>query len=424
MYYDKKNKKKNFLQITKVMKTDIIKNPFLPVYMIFIVTGMVDATGPMVSLAKESFHISNFLASLLPMLGFLMFGLISIPVSLLQDKNGKKYILKMGLAISLVGLIIPICSGIYGNVIINTGSLIQFYTILISILLLGAGAAILHVSGNPIMCNISEEGQFSKNLSMGHFFNTIGSSLGFLLPIILFHAFALDWSALFPIFAGLVLINLILLNSVHIVEDRKINTTPATFSSWHKLLKNWYVLMMVLGIFIYCGVEISMSSFIPTLLKEKYMISIEKIGLGIIWLLFYLPILIGRFFGSLIMSKTTPRSLLLASTIVALFGNTLIFQNNFSITLIGIFLAGLGFANICPLIFSITIEQMPEHTNELSGLMISAITGAAFIPPIMGLVADGTSIQASFIVPMLCISFLLALALINNRKVKKKNLRF
>ena len=83
--------------------------------------------------------------------------------------------------------------------------------------------------------------------------------------------------------------------------------------------------------------------------------------------------------------------------------------------MIGILFAGFGFANIFPLIFSITIDKMPEHTNELSGLMVSSVAGGAFIPLLMGLVADHFSILTAFIVPVICLMYLLFVATINNR---------
>ena len=62
---------------------------------------------------------------------------------------------------------------------------------------------------------------------------------------------------------------------------------------------------------------------------------------------------------------------------------------------------------------------MPDHANELSGLMVSAITGGAFIPPVMGVVADGVSIQTAFLVPVVCILYLLFVAVVNNVHVSK-----
>ena len=70
---------------------------FLPIYLIFVSMGMVDAAGPMVSLARESFALSITVATLLPLLGYLLFGLLSIPMGVLQDKKGKVFILNLGL---------------------------------------------------------------------------------------------------------------------------------------------------------------------------------------------------------------------------------------------------------------------------------------------------------------------------------------
>ena len=394
----------------------MVKIKTIPIYMIFLAMGLIDSAGPMVSLAKESFKISNTMASLLPMLAYIMYGLLSVPIGLLQDKKGKKFILNLGLAIALSGLIIPILSGMYGKMVVDSSSMMQFYKILTAILLLGAGGSILQVAGNPIMRDISEEGHYSKNLSFAQSIITIGSSMGFLLPVIMLHTFGLDWSILFPVFSCLVLISFVGLNMVKITEKRSNDDHHATFKTCFKLLRNRYVLTMVVGIFIYCGVEISMSANIPILLSEKF--QIKEMGLLISWSLFYLPILVGRFLGSLIMSRIAPKRLLLFTVLMALGGVSLIFSNSYTLTLIGIFLIGLGFANIFPLIFSITIDHLPEHTNELSGLLVSCIAGGALIPPIMGMVADGTSIQAAFVVPVLCISYLLFVAIINNKKIK------
>jgi FHS family L-fucose permease-like MFS transporter len=395
----------------------------LPIYLVFLSMGMIDAVGPMVSLARESFHISITMATLLPLLGYLMYGLLSVPIGLLQDKKGKKFILNLGLTIATLGLIMPILSGMYGRMVVDSTSLMQFYKILLAILLLGAGGSILQVAGNPFMRDVSEEGHYSKNLSLAQSFITIGSSMGFLLPTVMLHAFGLDWSILFPVYSCITITALVWLNSAGITEKKESNDHHASLRSCFGLLKNKYVLAMVLGIFIYCGVEIAMSSHVPILLKEKYMISVERMGLLISWSLFYLPILLGRFMGSFIMAHIAPKRLLLITGFIALTGILMIFCNSFTLTLAGVLLVGLGFANIFPLIFSITIESMPSHTNELSGLMVSSIAGGAVIPPIMGMVADNTSILTAFIVPLICISYLIFVAIINNKKKQIKSER-
>jgi len=88
-----------------------------------------------------------------------------------------------------------------------------------------------------------------------------------------------------------------------------------------------------------------------------------------------------------------------------------------AVAVAGFFLTGLGFANIFPLVFSITVDRMPEYANALSGLMVTAIVGGAFLPPLMGVVAVAThSVQTAFLVPLLAIIYITWAALVELRK--------
>ncbi|PLW92377.1 MAG: MFS transporter [Marinilabiliales bacterium] len=387
----------------------------LPIFFAFLCMGFGDVVGPMVSLAKNTFSLSNIMAQLLPLSGFIMFGLLSIPIGVYQDKKGKKFILILGLIIAFIGLIIPVFNGMYGPAIeITASDANKYYIVLISILMLGAGATILQVAGNPIMRDVSAEGRYSSNLSLAQSIKAIGSSMGFLLPPFVVAAFGLDWSILFPIYAILILITLIWVNSVKINERDKEKSKPATIKSCFKLLGNGYVISMVLGIFLYVGAEVSMSSGVPILLTEMY--GIKDLELLVAWLLFFMPILIGRFTGSAILRVIKPRNFLILTVFIAIIGILLIFVQNITLAYIGIVMVGLGFANIFPLIFSITVDRMPERSNELSGLMVTAIVGGALIPVVWGAVADNFSVLWAFAVPLICILYI---AVISFRKSLK-----
>jgi len=387
-----------------------------PIFLAFLCMGFGDVVGPMVSLAKESFHLSNFLAQLLPLMGFIMFGLLSIPLGIFQDRKGKKYLLVLGLIVAFIGLIIPILEGMYGPIVrFETSVNTNFYIILFAILLLGAGATILQVSGNPIMRDVSPEGKYSSNLSMGQSVKAIGSSMGFLLPPLVAKPLGLDWTILFPIYAILILVTLIWVMTIRITERKDLDSKPASIAACFRLLCNGFVLVMVSSIFLYVGAEVSMSSGVPILLKEKF--GIETFGLLVAWTLFFLPILIGRFTGALILRILPPKKFLMISVLLAILGITCMFLGSKGLAYGGIVLVGLGFANIFPLIFSITVDKMPERSNELSGLMISAILGGALIPPVMGLIADHTSVLTGFIVPLICILYIGWVSLFTNRRI-------
>src|SRR6266567_5565286 len=78
-----------------------------PVFLAFLAMGFADAAGPFVGLARQQFSLSNFAAQLIAFAGFIMFGILSVPIGVFNDKKGKKYILVLGLSIMLAGVLIP-----------------------------------------------------------------------------------------------------------------------------------------------------------------------------------------------------------------------------------------------------------------------------------------------------------------------------
>jgi fucose permease len=359
------------------------------------------------------------MAQLIPFAGYIMFGVLSVPMGIYQDKKGKKPVLILGLLIALIGLVLPMLNGMYGKtVIFNPGEYFSFYLLLLAILLLSAGATILQVVGNPIMRDVSPEGTYSRNLSLAQSIKAIGTSLGFLLPPFVALVFGGDWSILFPVYAILVLITLFLVSSFKISEQKNPDSRPATVKSCLSLLRNGYVFLMVMAIFFYVGAEISMSSGVPILLKVNF--GIKGLSLWVSWAIFFLPILIGRFGGSMVLSRMPANKFFIATVITAIIGIILMFFPNELLAFAGVILVGLGFANIFPLVFSITIDRMPERSNELSGLMVTAIAGGAIVPLIMGKVADLTNVLTSFIVPFICLLYIAFTSYISNKTAAAK----
>lgn len=363
----------------------------IPVFLVFLAMGFGDAVGPFVGLAKNEFQLSNTVATLIPFVGFIMFGLLSVPVGVFQDRRGKKLVLLTGLAVALLGLVNA------------TFVLTSFAGFLLTILLLGAGAAILQVAGNPIMRDVSEEGMYSRNLSLGQFVKAIGSLSGPLIPVIAAKYFGADWKVIFPIYAVALLVTILSVALLR-VEEKK-GQQAATLGSCLALLKNGYVLMMVLAIFLYVGAEVCVSSGIPLFLKERYDVDINKVGLlgtG----LFFMALTIGRFSGGVILNWMSPHKFFRATCALSLFGLVGMFIADKTVAIASFFLTGLGFANVFPLVFSITVDSMPEKANELSGLMVTAIVGGAFLPPLMGFLADRATMQAGFLVPMVALLYI------------------
>lgn len=377
----------------------------LPIFLTFLVMGFADAAGPFVSLAREQFHLSYFAAQLITFMGFIMFGVLSIPMGLFQDRRGKKFILLLGLLIMLGGLLIPALFGFT-----------TFPVFLVTVLLLGAGATTLQVAGNPIMRDVSQPGKYSRNLSLAQFVKAIGSLSGPLLPVLAARWYGLSWQVVFPIYSAAVLAAVLAVVPLRVSEEKTPDRRPASLASCLALLKDGYAARMVMAIFLYVGAEVSVSAGIPLYLKDRFGIDINRTGLlgtG----LFFLALTIGRFSGGVILNWVKPRAFFLLTCVLSIAGLLGVFLPSQTAATASFFVIGLGFANIFPLVFSIVVDAMPQHTNALSGLLVTAIVGAAFVPPVMGYVTDASgSVRAGFIVPLAAVSYITWTAVSNLRR--------
>ncbi len=96
----------------------------------------------------------------------------------------------------------------------------------------------------------------------------------------------------------------------------------------------------------------------------------------------------------------------------------LFLSENILIAKTAIVIIGFGSANIFPLIFSIAVERMPKRSNEISGLMITAIAGGAVFPLLMGIITEKFSVKAGIVFLFFISVYLGAISIWNIRKHK------
>lgn len=373
----------------------------LSIFLVFFVMGFGDAIGTLVGFVTREFDLSNSLAGLLPFFGLIAFGLFSVPIGILAERKGKKFVLITFLSLTLIGLLIPVIS------------IAEYHYVLAAIFLLGLGMCGLQVAGNPAMRDVSKEGNYSRNLTFAQFIKSLGSNTApYVVPLII-GVFGLMWQNIFSIYAVVVAVSLIAVLPLDLTttNQEKEESHVASLRSSFSLLKNPLVALMTLGIFLYVGAEVGLNSWIATYLQAKFGLDIESmatLGIGF----FLTSLAAGRLLGSIILNFLSARRFFVLSSIMGLIGLLGLFVQSETIVIISIFVAGLGFGNIFPLIFSILIDRMPQYDNELSGLLVMAIVGGAIIPAIMGVIADW-SIALSFTIPIVIFIYLVFLSFYN-----------
>jgi fucose permease len=338
---------------------------------------------------QKDFQLSDSVAQLLPSMVFIWFALISLPTGIFQDRKGKKLTVSIGIFVTGLGLILPFLAYTYPMVVAG-------------FCLLGIGNTILQVSANPLLIDISTKETQSANLSFSQFVKASAALLSPIFIAILVRTFG-DWKLIFPIYAVISIVVAIWLLSIK-VEERESTKPPATFGSVISLFKEKMVIVLVAGIFLIVGFDVGMNSNIAIFLTSRFTLDLETAGFGIS--VYFASLMVGRFFGGVLLRYITERKFIIVSLILTFLGlGGIILSPTLSVTWVMIFLAGLGFSNIFPLLFSIAIDRMPDYANEVSGLIILAVSGGAVIPPLMGYVNQNFGEIAPILVLIGCMAY-------------------
>jgi len=373
----------------------------LPVFMSFIVMGFVDIVGVSAGYAQKDLGLSDSVAQLIPTMTFVWFFLLSVPTGILLDKYGKKKILNIGMALTGLGMLVPLLSLI-------SASLYTFPLMMAAFVLLGIGNTVVQVAANPLLHDVTPSEKYSSFMSLTQFVKAIISLLGPIIATVMATSLG-NWKLVFAIYAITSFLAVFWLYATKI-DEVKTDQKPATFASCFKLLGNPLVLLMVLGIFLVVGSDVGMNSNIANYLQKNFQLSLEEASVGISF--YFAALMISRFLGAVLLNFIKPKPFLILTTLLTIMSFVgMILAPTPLVGKICIFMAGLGSGNLFPLIFSITANKLPERINEISGLMIMAVSGGAAIPPLMGVISQKMGGSASIFVVVGCMIYVLFAAL-------------
>lgn len=357
----------------------------LPVMFGFFIMGFVDIVGVATSYVKADFAgMDDKVSGLISLSCFLWFLILSIPTGMLMNRIGRKKTVVVGFAITALAMLIPVLK-------------YDFAFVLVAFAMLGIGNTMLQVALNPLVTNVVSAEKLTGTITLGQFIKAMSSFLGPILAA-MFAGSVWGWKAIFPVYAAVTVLAMAWL-AVSPIQEQLIEKSEITFARTFSLLRDKYIVLFFIGILVLVGVDVGMGVTFPKLLQERCSLPLEKAGMGNS--VYFLARTVGAFLGGVVLMRFSASKFFTASSCLALVSLVgLIFSRNLTMILFFVALFGLGYANLFSIIFSLSMQKMPQKTNEVSALLIVGVSGGAVLPPLLGVITDTFGTQGSALITL------------------------
>ena len=357
----------------------------LPVMFGFFIMGFVDIVGVATSYVKADFAgMDDKVSGLISLSCFLWFLILSIPTGMLMNRIGRKKTVVVSFAITALAMLIPVLK-------------YDFAFVLVAFAMLGIGNTMLQVALNPLVTNVVSAEKLTGTITLGQFIKAMSSFLGPILAA-MFAGSVWGWKAIFPVYAAVTVLAMAWL-AVSPIQEQLIEKSEITFARTFSLLRDKYIVLFFIGILVLVGVDVGMGVTFPKLLQERCSLPLEKAGMGNS--VYFLARTVGAFLGGVVLMRFSASKFFTASSCLALVSLVgLISSRNLTMILFFVALFGLGYANLFSIIFSLSMQKMPQKTNEVSALLIVGVSGGAVLPPLLGVITDTFGTQGSALITL------------------------
>ncbi len=389
--------------------------------LLYISFGLLTSViGVIIDKFQTEYNVSLTIAALLPFAFFMAYGLTSVPFGIAMDRYGAKSVLVLGTFLMALGSFLFYVSN-------------HYIIVIFMVFIVGVGVTAIQVAGNPFIRALDKPGRYTANLttiigigSLGYAFSPV------LVPLIQSNGFS--WNSVYLLFGTINFIILILLLLSPFPELKLNEGEKIFFSNIVHLLKNRIIISYSLGIFLYVGAEVGVSSYILTYMNKVHGISNDqsfwnegslmhtafpsKIALvvGLFWLFQAL----GRLILSPIMKYMGEKRIFIIhslGTILALFAAIL---GNANTSLIAFALVGYFTCASFTAIFSATINSFEHNHGTISGILGTAIAGGAIIGWLVGATGELLGMRWGMFINILAFSYVFILAAFGKGKLDIK----
>lgn len=440
---------------------------FIPLVTVFFFWGFVAASNDiLIPVFKKAFDLTQGQSQLVSVAFYVAYtvgSLLYLGISYLTKQDivsrlGYKNSLALGLVISALGTLLFYPAA-------NTGS---FPLMLSGLFIVGLGFSLQQTVANPLAIALGPVKTGSQRLTLAGGINNFGTTIG---PLIVSFAIfgsvtsntteASIESVKVPYLilgAAFVLVAILLkMSSLPNHPATETDITDVSSDSRKSALQYPQLVLGMIAIFVYVGVEVSTASNLPAYLEKGMGFMTKDIAPYVS--LYWASLMIGRWTGAVeafttdkgmqkilkiiapylafgiflavnaiadhdlapfyvygfiilvliiadMASKGNPARMLLLFSLLGIAALILGMATTGMVSVYAFTSVGLFCSTLWPCIFALAINGLGKRTNQGSNFLIMMIMGGGIVSWIQGIVADATTIHSSYIVGVFCFAYL------------------
>ena len=379
--------------------------PFITVTALFFIFGFItNLNMALVPHLKAIFTLPYAWAMLAESAFFLAYFVFSAPTSKLIETIGYKRTMVVSLFIQVIGCLL----------FIPAARMVSFPLFLTAVFVVGAGVTALQTSANPYVSILGPDSSSSIRLNLAQAFNSIGGTIAPLVagayiladPAKLTTPAAVANTVRVPymlIAAGLLLLGMAVafMHLPHVEQTQTFRPGKDGDPILSRSIWSYgHTVLGAIGIFLYVGVEVGLDSIAVNYFKQQGISTAATASYLVS--LYWFGALVGRLLGAGIMTKVNPGKLLGIFGVVAAILIAVSMFTSGNVAIATLVLCGFFNSVMFPNIFTLGIAGLGPMTSKGSGLIMTAVVGGAVIPYLIGAMADKTTIQTAFVIPMVC----------------------
>ncbi len=396
--------------------------PFITVAILFGIFGFLTSmNNVLVAKLEAVFRLEHGPAMLATAAWFFAYLVFSVPSAKVIEAVGYKRTMVISLFVMVAGALL----------FVPAANRVSFPLTLFAIFVLASGVCGLQTAANPYVSILGPEHSAPARLTLAQAVNSIGSLAG---PLVAGRFILSDLSKTsnsaatahmlqgpyIAIAVALLLLGFAVM-PMHLPAIAMTREFRPAAGGGPVLERNiWtfpHTVLCMVGIFFYVGVEISLVSITIQFCLGQGMSKVETASLMVS--LFYLGMMAGRLLGSAIMVWIKAGKLLV---FLGLCGVALLcaaMTTHGTVAIACLVLTGLACSIMYPTIFALGVAELGPLTSKGSGVLTIGNVGGAVIPPLFGLLADRTSIQHAFIIPIIGYLFVAYYGLWGHKPTRK-----